>query len=227
MDTISIWNEINMVKKVYLALDIEKTGSKNLQHPICSIGWCLGLEDGTVLEKNRINLKVKWPIKMADSLDYGDFEPRCWDEFWSKHPSALVELITRDAVGMTTGMFQFSALLDRLEEQYPSPEYKLTFLSDNASFDIAALDVNLERYVNRIPLRYSKTCKYRAIEAPDDMLDVFPSHVVKKLVAQKIDPYVSHDHDPANDAEHIYRQYLLMQHLKTKLSTIVDEVWLN
>jgi len=296
-----------MVKKIFLALDIEKTGCKNLAHPICAIGWCLGSEAGEVLEKGRINLRVQWPQREGGTWNYGDFEPRCWDEFWSKQPAALRTLLTQntlrwpknaggtwnygdfepqgwdefwseqptalctllarntlrwpkmeggtwnygdfeprcwdefwskqpttlrtlltqDAMEQKQGMAAFAGLLERLELAYPGPEYKIKFLSDNASFDIAALDVNLEKVMDRVPLRYSSRNQYRAIEPPDDMLDVFPAAVVKRLLEQEVSPYVSHDHDPANDAEHIYRQYLLVLRLKAKLTGLPATFWDN
>lgn len=204
------------VKKIYVAFDIEKTGSL-FSHPINSIGVCVG-DDQAVLQKFRINIDVKWPDRLLVTggtenallvRDYGDFEPRCWEEFWSKQPDSLIALLRFQAQPAEDAAKRFRTWLDGLEEQYPAKTHKLVFLSDNASFDIASLDHFLEQFTGRIPLRYSTAGKYRSLKAPDDMLAMLPDDFVKWAIKEQIDPLVHHDHDPANDAEHIYRQYLL------------------
>ena len=143
------------MSKTYVAFDIEKAGCMNYAHPMVSIGYAVGDSEGKLLDKNKINLKVTWPKVNENGVvtNYGDFEPRCWDEFWSKRPTSLITNLQENAVSQAEGMQVFANFLDGLEKKYE----KIVFLSDNAGFDIAALDINLERYVRRIPLRYSTT----------------------------------------------------------------------
>jgi hypothetical protein len=146
-------------------------------------------------------------------LSYGDFEPRCWHEFWAPRPE-LQDFIKQNVVSPQEAMLQFAKMLADLEIEFPENRFKIKVLSDNPSFDVGRLDMYLDKYVQRMPVRYSGLHRYRSVDAPDDMLSVFPKEVVKTLIQTKIDPVVQHDHNPANDAEHIYRQYLLVQELK-------------
>ena len=218
------------MQTICLALDIETTGCKPLTHAICSIGWCVGTLPspdsdppsdaaffGRVLKKGHVNIEVQWPTVVMDGsqiLNYGDFEPRCWREFWADRPE-LQEFIKQNAVPAQEAMRQFSAMLSELETEFPEDRFKIKVLSDNPSFDIGRLDTYLDRYVQRVPVRYSATTnRYRPVDAPDDMLSVFPKDLVKHLMDKHINSVVQHDHNPANDAEHIYRQYVLAQRLK-------------
>lgn len=199
--------------RTLVAIDIEKSGAMPLVHPIVSIGVCVGDEAGTVIEKRRFNFKVNWKSEQLG----GDFEDRCWEEFWSKQPQGLIRLLQEDAQEPRECMKQFEQWLNGLEDRFKNT--KIKFLSDNPSFDIGAIDVYLDRYCSRLPMRYSSTKKYRGIDNPSDMLEVFPSEKVKEWTKLFVDPNVSHDHDPANDAEHIYRQWLLVKKM-TNVFTI-------
>jgi hypothetical protein len=222
----SLRSSIAKGKRIILVtFDIEKTGRMNLGHPINSIGWCVGDLFGRVLQKSKINLKVRWPTIVSEdtkTMDYGDFEPRCWDEFWSKRPPALIEELKKDAHEQEFGMTKFATWLDVLEKEYPEATHKIVFLSDNASFDIAALDVNLERYTKRGPIRYSLSGKFRSLYPPDDMLAIVPDDVLEPLIKKRIDAVVEHDHDPSNDAEHIYRQFILAMEVRRYIFNRVD-----
>lgn len=195
--------------KAFVAFDIEKTGCLNYTHPIVSIGYVVGDSKGNLFEKKKINLLVKWPQCDLKGINcYGDFEPRCWDEFWSKRPSELLKALQQNALSQEEGLKQFAEFLNSLELKYES----IVFLSDNASFDIAALDVNLERYAKRNPLRYSTTGKYRSLLPPDDLFETLSVEQQNELSKKYITPFVVHDHDPSNDAEFIYRQYIAYLH---------------
>ena len=192
------------MKRIFVAFDIEHTGNTLL-----AIGMCVGDESGTVLKKRRANVKVKWP----SGEDLGDFETRCWNEFWSRQPAELIQTLQEEAKDLKQSMDTLVSWLDELEREFPAPEYKIKFLSDNPSFDIGNLDHYLKEQCGRRALRYSSTGTYRAVDNPDDMLDVFPKSVVK-TETEEIKKVIVHDHNPANDAEYIYRQYLLVLKLK-------------
>jgi hypothetical protein len=53
------------------------------------------------------------------------------------------------------------------------------------------------------------------------MLKMIPDRVVNKLIKERIRPIVQHDHDPSNDAEVMYRKYLLALELKERLRSFV------
>lgn len=197
----------------YIAFDIEKAGCGLIGHPIFSIGICVGDADGNVLQKKRINLRIGWPLVDDNGRikNYGSFEPRCWDQFWSKQPKDLVEQLKSGAVDQHEGFASFSRFLDTFEDNA-----EVVFLSDNPSFDIATLDANLERYSNRMPLRYSASWAYRTVVDTDSVMDLLPKRELAKITEKFVDPFVVHDHDPANDAEYIYRSYVAVRSHFTK-----------
>jgi hypothetical protein len=80
------------MSEIYVAHDIEKTGSFLIANPVISIGFVVGDGKGAILETQKFNFQVRWPAQN----DYGDFEPRCWDEFWSKQPERIVEACKQD-----------------------------------------------------------------------------------------------------------------------------------
>jgi hypothetical protein len=206
-----------MAGKILIAFDIEKTGAYNKKHKILSYGIVVGNEEGKILEKFHVNLNVKWPDAYASVdptadnkiLDYGDFEPRCWDEFWSKKiKPSVIEDLKKNAIDQKEGFTQLASWLDEIEKKYAGQ--KIKFLSDNPSYDIAALDIMLEEYCGRAPIRYDSTGKYRGLSDPWDMLDLVGNK--RKYYMDKVNELIgspnSHDHNPANDAEEIYRMYL-------------------
>jgi hypothetical protein len=62
-----------MTQNIYVAIDIEKTGSKMMQYSLVSIGVCVGNSEGVVLEKFKINVKVNWPTTSQSDVDYADY----------------------------------------------------------------------------------------------------------------------------------------------------------
>lgn len=209
-----------MVQRIYVAVDIEKTGSQLLAHKIISIGLCVGNETGEILERKRIDLQVKW----FTQDDYGDFEPNCVDEFWDSRPELRPLFDHPGALPQATGILQFADWIDNLEERFPHPAYKIKFVSDNPSFDIATLDLACEIHAARRPIRYSARQypdargtrhQYRAIEVPWKLLDAFPEVEVNREVA-RIKETLTKKHDPVQDAEFIYRLYMLGLRLKSQ-----------
>ena len=98
-------SEIHKPKpKVYIACDIEKTGSMLIKHKVNSIGFYIEIvnSDRSIIEETyKYNISVKHPTFNEDGecIDYGDFEPRCWNEFWGKlDKDILKELFIYDAV---------------------------------------------------------------------------------------------------------------------------------
>ena len=62
-------------------------------------------------------------------------------------------------------------------------------------------------------MRYSSKGKYRSVISADDMLDtVYDKH--KQAIDEYINKRAIHDHDPINDAHHIYLQYIQAMYYK-------------
>jgi DNA polymerase III epsilon subunit-like protein len=138
----------------YIAVDIEATGASYKKHKVLSVGFVVG--DGTVvLERKRFNVLALWkPVEEG-----GDFEARCINEFWSKMDEKTKEECKRDAVEDFVAWKAIEGWLNEMEHKYE----KIEFLTDNASFDIARIDYCLDKYCDRLPMRFSTTGKYRAI----------------------------------------------------------------
>jgi hypothetical protein len=183
----------------YVAHDIEKTGSFLIQNPVISVGFYIGDENGNELEKKRFNMEVNWP----ETDDYKDFEPRCWNEFWLKQDKSIIDDCKIDAKDQKTSWNELKIFIDSLEEKYT----KIKFLTDNASFDTASIDYNLEKYTDRVPMRYSTNGKYRGVISADDMLDMLPEDRFNEAMTN-IKNNAKHDHNPVNDAKFIYLMYI-------------------
>jgi len=203
----------NKQGSILVAVDIEKCGSNLIAHKVVSIGFVVAHEDGTLIEKKKINFQIEWFTREYNSNDgtsvlvYGDFEKRCCDEFWSKQPQEIVDACKRnpDPLHPYLGWQEVRLFVDGLEERFP--DRKVKFLTDNASFDIAAIDYGLEKYCGRYPMRYSTDNKYRSVIGADDMFDMIPEPH-KSAYNAEIKAIVQHDHDPCNDAHHILLQYV-------------------
>lgn len=180
----------------YIAIDIEKAGCLISKHPIVSIGYCIGNDQGDIYKKGKINLKVEWPY---------DFEPRCWNSFWSKQSKEMIDNLKENAVEQRDGFVLLNDMISKWERDYET----IVYLSDNPSFDIANIDYNLEKYCDRKPLRYSsKDESYQNVISTDDLFYSLNKATTDDIQREFIEPFVKHDHDPANDAEVIYRQYI-------------------
>jgi hypothetical protein len=188
------------MKRIAIAVDIEKAGCK-FKYPIISIGFVVGHKE-EIFEKKRFNIKVNWESEIKG----GDFEDKCITEFWSKQSPNIINECKENALSPEETYKLINEWLNNLENKFPSNEYKICFLTDNASFDIASIDYELEKYLNRSPLRYSSEGKYRGVYSADDMIKVLPSCNISKIY-ELIDKKVKHDHNPVNDAYFIYLEY--------------------
>jgi hypothetical protein len=186
-----------MVKVI--SIDIETTGSRHSKHKVCAIGMCVGDLDGVVLRKKQWNIVVDWP---------GDVEPKCWDEFWSKRPH-IIDMLKLDARPVADVIAEFCAELNTDHD-----EADTIFLSDNPSFDFGRLDVLVDEFGDRDPIRYTTRGEYRDILNPADMLEMFADNDGRKEILNKHLKDVKHDHMPANDAEFIYRRYMAALELR-------------
>jgi hypothetical protein len=221
---------------IVIAVDIEKTGDRLMADKIISIGLRIGYPEaplenksprddisfqnkGWLIETKRFNFQVEWFRLQSqetkeyniDQKTYGDFEPRCVDEFWCKQPYDIIEDCKKEALPPKEGWANFRAYIDALEEKYPYQQHKIKFLSDNPSFDIAAIDCELERYGHPILRRtkgaYPWPHNYRSVVAADDCLFLL-SEKQEKKVLENIKQVVNHDHNPCNDAYVIYLYYV-------------------
>ena len=185
---------------VNIAIDIETLGALSV-HPIVSVGIVVGDDHGNLLKTRRFNIIADW----RPERDGGGMENRCWDEFWSKQ----TEHIPLCQVDAQEPALAWQAVVDFIESVADGK--KTRFLTDNASFDIARCDQAVERYLHRLPIRYSSKGKYRSVRSADDMYDMIPK-VHREQYDQWLKTNCPHchkdPHNPVSDATHIYYQFV-------------------
>lgn len=187
------------MEPIFVAVDIETLGAWYC-HPVVAVGFAIGDHKGNILETKLFTISANWkPCSQG-----GDMEDRCYNEFWSKHPD-MMRVYQKDAVEPPIAWNMINEFINNLEKKYP--DKKIKFLTDNAAFDIARIDFNLEKYCKRLPMRLSTTGKYRALYGADDMLAMLPPRA-RKEADKVIDTIVIHDHNPVNDATYVYHQYI-------------------
>lgn len=198
---------------ICVAVDIEKTGDRLLADLIMSVGLYIGTKYGDTKKTAKFNFLVQWFDLEAKT--YGDFEPRCVDEFWSRQPKEVLQQCQQnpEPLKRVAGWKAFRQYIDDLEEEFPNDQYKIVFLTDNASFDIASIDRELEHYggfklLRRTHRDYANfKHNYRSVIAADDMFDML-SDLQQKTCQAKMDAIVQHDHNSLHDAHFIYLQYV-------------------
>lgn len=190
---------MSLPDQVCLAVDIEAMGAPLGSH-VVAIGFCLGDANGKVLERR--SFYIKPPLTAT-------FEPRCKAEFWDKHPG-LFESFLDKAVDANDAYREVGQFLSSLEKYN-----RVTILSNNPAFDLTHLDVALEKYLDRIGLRYSDDSsgnKYRWVADYSERTYAIGVSDEVDALAMKIAGLESKDlHDPANDALLIYHGTVIIQ----------------
>ena len=77
------------------------------------------------------------------------FEQRCWEEFWSKHPTILKQLVSKGEDLTFLGDYEIArtkliAFRLKGEIRATEMEHKLVIVSDNVSYDIGMLEKMME-----------------------------------------------------------------------------------
>lgn len=188
---------------VIFAFDIETRGKSPSRHGIVSCGVCIGTTDGKILLKTRYNV-TKEPGQ--------SFEPRCKDEFWSKHKGLLEELSDNQLTHQDFAR-QFRKVLDSFDAQYD-----VYLLSDNPTFDAGFINHYLDQ-AGLDSMQYKADGKtYRSVHDSDSY--------ARGVMGYGFDrPWVSDKdlgvplpdipaHYPENDAERIYRVHTGLVNLK-------------
>lgn len=183
-----IFNHITMSKKLYLAIDIEKSGDRFIDK-ILMIGCCLGDLNGIVIE-------TKAFCGVVPSLS--EFDKKCYDEFWIKHLDVLERIKTNSQPNMIVNFMDYYY---DLEKRFPDSKIKL--VSDNPAYDLSNIDVQLMNHGYVYPIRYSKNGGYRGVSDPSEMLNAL-SLSIQSTINKTVDDQITHDHWAENDAKSIY-----------------------
>ncbi len=208
-----------------LAIDIETTGHYNIwKDPvIIGIGACL-MGPAPALDAPK---KFFFPCRTPDITEKC-FETRCWTEFWSKFPDQLAILDTMGTFQerekeMAHAFHQFRRECEQFVTNYATEhkqeKVKMHIVSDNGPFDCMHVSNLMMKYDICQPLTYTTEGKYCTIWNTHSMQYGFlagahPEKKDKWRLTQAIEdrydlpkPEVVHDHNPANDAYSIAREF--------------------
>jgi hypothetical protein len=195
---------------VYLAIDIEKVDDYQ-GSSIVAFGACLGDNNGNVI------VSKAWYPAMPR---YSKFGTRCKTEFWDKQPG-LYESFVERSLPAAVAYQSFVNWLDGLEETYPN----ITILSDNPTYDLGSLDNKIEKYCDRLPVRYTSDGKYRWISDWSEQASALGCYGrVKEIVGLQMGERAKLTHNPEIDAESIYRCSLVTERLTRLMSVELNKL---
>lgn len=195
--------------RLLIAVDIEASGASMTRHKVMSIGVFVAefndkKPDGyKEIDKRRFNFLIDYEH---------DFEPRCVEEFWSKYPEQL-EACKIDAKDPKIMWREFADYIDSYEKKY-----KVKFLSDNPSFDIAWIDYAYDTILDRLPMRFTTDKKFRSVCNAGNVYETAVEVFLDKEKAESLTTYVyansCNDHNPINDAHRIFLKYYKVRSMK-------------
>lgn len=198
------------METVYLAIDVEKVDDGQ-GAAIVAFGACLGDAHGKVLQT------ASWYPAMPS---YAKFGERCKAEFWDKHVG-LYESFAARARPAAEVYAEFRCWLDALELQYP----KIVILSDNPAYDLGAIDNRLEKYCDRLPVRYTSTGVYRWVSDWSERSDALGCYgKVREIAAKLMGDRLKRAHNPEIDAEYIYHCSVITERIRVAIKSDLDKL---
>jgi hypothetical protein len=178
-------------KIIYLGVDVEKKGAM-FKHPVMQVGVAYG----TCMND----------IKTASfCFDYKSvpFEKRCWDEFWCKYED-VYRRICAAAQPAPAQWLAFKKFLLNLENSADRVEP----VTDNAAYDVTAIDHHLDKDAQRAGIRYSSKMEYRAVHDSTEQVKGLPTYY-RKAIRAKTDKLAPHTHWAEDDAKGILVHFFL------------------
>jgi hypothetical protein len=201
--------EVTPLKRgVVVAIDIEKIGCK-LNHPVVSVGFVVGA-DRELIEKTRIS------IQLGDTSQWQDDDEfkRCKREFWDNQ-GGLLELLQKEASPAKDALKRIADYIDSLYERFEIRRW----LSDNPAFDLGHLDHQLVG-TRPYPIRHSPNGSYTSVVDPTEQYKGLPPSYQRKIDVELKAFWASGDrskHMPDDDAEGIWRTYILVHDARDQL----------
>ena len=184
-------------KCYYLSIDIERVGA-DFHYGVLAVGAVFGTTDGTVLAQADFCSTVPPPEQ---------FEPDCWQRFWSQHP-AILERINANATEDHIGKFH-TWLLD-LEKRYgpfgrkhaEAGGAKLKLVSDNPGYEWGMLSHEFFKLGKRKWIGEMFDDYVPTEDPTQQMRGLTPAQKAVVRAAEE----TPHDHWPVNDAKRTYEQ---------------------
>lgn len=197
--------------KITLAFDIERSGATD-QYDTIAIGASVLDEEFKELDSLLVLGYVENKTK---------FEPRCWDEFWSKNVDMLNTLKYTGELKYEDRqkemIEQFQAFRAKCELWCKENKHELLLVSDNCVYDGGFINNMIYKYMpDTLPIPYSASeQKYESFQETHSILNgilkvVDPEFCKEWGFTKRVEELfevpekkVSHDHNPANDAYYI------------------------
>ena len=201
----------------FIAIDIETTGKNFFTNVLFAIGIAWGDASGIQTCKIVVDLEKPPERSWEEHWQERQWEPRCWNEFWSKNVEALDALQKNDRLIKIDELSRvFNAQLSAIEELFD----KTVLVFDAIAFDPVWTSTLLMRDGYN-PLNYTRKgvhrWSYNVDSLTEGALCIDGNEEWARLVKERnerIDVLLpelgvtQNDHDPAHDAEHILAQYL-------------------
>ncbi len=198
-------------------MDIEKAGAA-YRHPITSLAFCVGNAKGEIMERRKWNIRVNWP----DGYSYGDFEPRCWEEFWSSKVPALKQACTENPDAAEPHVV-YQEVVDFIDKMEKRANGNIVFVSDNPGYDQANIEYQVQAVLG---IDWTMRCRpgnYYSMRNPFEMMYLLPKVRRTRIIAE-VKKHVKHDHDCINDATFIYLAYVeVMKDHNSQISLKVEK----
>lgn len=208
------------IPKVIIAFDIEARGPSAIRHGILAIGWCVRLaNDFSIIERDFVALEELIPGQF--------FEPRCYNEFWSKN-RGILEKLSREVIPARDAIAKFYDMLVTMGKKY-----KVILITDNPAFDAWMLQYYMD-YFGYPPLHYESLPDkqyggYRTVHDTNsyargvmewDYLTPTPKGGKDKQIKEKfqLDIVSIPTHLPHDDAEYISEFHLRLMQKVTERS---------
>ena len=221
-------------KRIVMAIDVETSGPSKW-YDLIGIGASVLNERFEELDSLNMGSYIKPDHEPTnDALDDAtEFEPHCWDEFWSKHPEALAALEYTGPLSKEDRHGEMAEQLQSFRTKWEGraaavgAEYNL--VSDNSVFDGSWCNHIIMEHTSDLPIPYSATKhKKTKRQAYSSFLETHSQQRgflmavdpdfrgiwgLSERIAELYDvpkPMRKHDHSPANDAYTIaYDQMVL------------------
>ncbi len=227
-----------------LAFDIERSGGLGIHDTIAV---------GAAVVDEQLNVLDSLLLKAYFGREKTAWEPRCWDEFWSKHESTLETLrydgpLSKDerAAEVVAG---FQAFRRKWEARAEKEGETLELVSDNKVYDGGFVNDMIFKFGDgqNMPLPYRATgglsAKYgkfwethseqrgllMAVDpefkpGKDEKTDRWIGYTERIEQLYGIPPWdVKHDHSPENDAATIAREQQILLGIKKRKYRLVGE----
>ena len=187
-----------------VGVDLEKFGP-GLEDPVCQVAFAWGTSLAEPIESFSV------------CIDYKDvpMDADCETKFWSQHQDIL-RRIEKEALAPAVQWPKINKFVNSWDGK------ELTYVSDNPNFDCGALDYNLLKTCGRrLPMRYSSTGEYRAIEDPSEQIKGLGKRL-EKQIKEMATALAPETHWAEDDARHILVLSFLVDEAIRELDKLDD-----